>query len=628
MPTHDSRLRYRLPIGLVAALFVAAALTQTKLQTAERAHTLYLADQSNRFMVRRTDFAKRGAIYSADGKPIAKDDETFELGIDFRKVPHSTGFWMDLSEATGIAAADFQAFVDAKAGSRTWTQPLSLAQKEAVDNVRSAWRADGVSVARSGKREYLLGEAASGLVGARIVDQMVVRPGEKGYRDLLAKGAKPRNGVITTDLLYGLEKSYDDTLRGENGLRKGLTDKNGSFLPMREVPGLKKRRDGEDITLTIDSDLQMEATRAIREAVEKNKATSGSAIMIDPKTGDILAMANWPSFKPFNDDGTPGDMSAGTGFNASYMSALEPGSTFKILTLAKALDEGKVTMNDHLTCEGRWKFGPYKPVICDEGRAHHDVDPTKAIAESCNIAASHWSLAVGYNDYTQFLKDLGLSSKPNLGLPGEIRSRFYEGVYARPLTVATLGYGQAINTTPVSLAGAFAMLGNKGVYMSPRLIKRVGNKEQPIAQGKAMLKPETATTVIQCMEAVIDSEHGTGKALRVPGYRLAGKTGTAQRIGGGKTGHVGNFVGFVPAVDPKALILVMVDNPKGGNYHGAAVAGPVFVDLARATIRRFNLPPTESIEVKTKANGAQRQDHPAKPLPEPKRKATGGTHDA
>jgi cell division protein FtsI/penicillin-binding protein 2 len=142
------------------------------------------------------------------------------------------------------------------------------------------------------------------------------------------------------------------------------------------------------------------------------------------------------------------------------------------------------------------------------------------------------------------------------------------------------------------------MIGNNGVRIEPRIIRRIGPDSTKPEPGVQVVKPETAQTVMQCMEAVMQSGEGTGAKLRIPGYRMAGKTGTAQKVGKGEHGYVSNFVGFVPAPNPKALILVMVNNPKGIKYYGADVAGPVFSDIAKAVIRKFNIPPTEPITEK------------------------------
>ena len=186
-----------------------------------------------------------------------------------------------------------------------------------------------------------------------------------------------------------------------------------------------------------------------------------------------------------------------------------------------------------------------------------------------------------------------LLEKPGLGLPGEIAGSINRNDYATGLQLANFGFGQSMALTPVALIGAFGMLGNDGVLVRPRLVTKVGDVVVVPPAGERIVRSETAHEILKYMEAVIDSDSGTGKSMRIPGYRLGGKTGTAQRKNSGN-GYVASFVGFVPADKPQAVILVMVDNPKAGKIYGSLVAGPVFKELAGAVIRRYGLPPSTS----------------------------------
>ncbi|MGV3616711.1 MAG: peptidoglycan D,D-transpeptidase FtsI family protein [Fimbriimonas sp.] len=566
----DDHPRLRASGWLMGLLFVGAGASQVKLQAFERDGTLALADNTKRFNVSRKEHAKRGAILASDNRALAVDEDAYELNVRFDKVPKSEAFFLALAAATGIPASEFQALAANGHRSRAWRQPVSQAQAEAVNKVRSDWRADGVSLARVARRAYPLGEAASGIVGL-----------------LREQGA-----------VLGLEKSQDTTLSGEDGMRKGLTDKRGAFLPMRLAAETKERRDGNTIQLTLDTELQVAAATAIRAAVEENKADNGVALVMDPKTGDILASANWPSYRPYQADGTPGPIAPGEDFNPAVMAQLEPGSTFKILTLAKALDDGKVRSGEFLYCPGIYHPTAKTRVRCDAHggkRAHGSISVDNAIAKSCNVAAASWAIRVGRTPFIDYVRDLGLLNRSHLGMPGEQHGNFNYGDPAPQLQLANVGFGQALTCTPIGLIGAFGMLANHGVRMEPRLIKRVGSEEIVLAPGKRIVSEETAARVLDCMEAVIESDAGTGKTLRVPGHKLGGKTGTAQKIGRGVKGYVSNFIGFVPSQAPRAVVLVMVNNPKAGKYYGASVAGPAFKTMAEAVIRRYSIPPTEPI---------------------------------
>jgi cell division protein FtsI/penicillin-binding protein 2 len=221
------------------------------------------------------------------------------------------------------------------------------------------------------------------------------------------------------------------------------------------------------------------------------------------------------------------------------------------------------------------------------------VDLEAAIARSCNVAAATWAAKVGYESFVDYMRSLGLFRKTELGLPYERTGNFNFEEYNKTLQLANVGFGQSVTCTPVALAGAFAMLANGGVRMEPRLIDEIGTEKQPIRDGVPIVSPETAQRMLDYMEAVIESDSGTGKTLRIPGYRLGGKTGTAQKIGKGQDGYVSNFIGFVPSQSPKAVVLVMVNRPQAGNIYGALVAGPAFHAIAESVIRRYSLPATE-----------------------------------
>jgi cell division protein FtsI/penicillin-binding protein 2 len=566
----------------MGGLFVAAAISQANLQIFQRSKTIALGDSSKRFTLRMVDKAKRGSILTADGKALARDADTYNLVVNFDKSPKSDAFFLDLANATGIPSSEFAALSASGVRTKTWLDPIPAERAAEIKALRAKWRVDGVSLGPDDLREYPLGIDAACLVG-------VIRE----QRGVDKETGKSERITVRT----GLESSKNQILSGTDGVRVGLTDRTGFFLPMRMEDETVPRVDGRNIQLTIDSDLQAYASKAIQKAVEEHEALNGAALVMDPKTGDILAMANWPSFDP------NGSVPSKFGYNVAYMAKLEPGSTFKILTLAKALDEGKTTMTDIINCTGGMKpTGKGRAIQCDAHgghRAHHEINPVQAIAKSCNVCAATWALRVGRTDMVDYLNELGLLEKTNVGLPGEQQGLFRMDEYAKQLQLATLGFGQSITCTPIGLVSAFSMLANDGVRMKPRLVKKVGSEEIPIEEGRQIIGKEAANQVVSCMQAVIEEEYGTGKALRIPGYLLGGKTGTAQKVGAksltGKP-YVSNFIGFVPAQNPKAVILVMVNEPKRG-YYGATVAGPAFKEIAKGVIRHFNIPP--SVPLKT-----------------------------
>lgn len=568
MPTRptEGKVRAWSPY-LIGGAFALAGLSQARVQVFAREDILDLGEKSGRYLIRSVDPARRGPILSSDGRPLAQNEDSCEFGLIFDKLPDSDAFFMELSAACGVPAAEMRRLKDSGQKTMFWPEPLSRDQMRAVQAVRTNWRADGISVGPSRKRGFSLGEAAAGLIG-------YFRNGE------------PQAGI---------ELSQNKTLSGTNGVTIGVTDRTGAFLPMRLDSRSKARQDGESLTLTIDSSMQLAAANAIRQAVESNHADRGVAIAMDPKTGDILAMANWPSLDPDRVGEPVGKQKVMTDLNPNYMIALEPGSTFKVLTLGLGLDAGVVTPGETFFCKGALDPISGYSVKCDKhhgSRAHGLLHPVDAISRSCNVCAATWALRVGYERYTRFLDESGLMEKSDIGVPLEANGHYKRDEYAKRLQLATMGFGQSMTCTPLGLMSAFSSLANDGVRMKPRLIKAIGDKQQPIEEAGRLFTSKTSKTVLGFMEAVIDSNRGTGKTLRIPGYRLGGKTGTAQKIGKGSTGYVSNFVGMVPANDPKVVILVMVDHPKGNKYYGADVAGPVFTDMARATIRRYGIQPS------------------------------------
>lgn len=556
----------------VGGLFGVVVLSQLRVQAFGRAEVLESGQKSGRFVVERIVPAKRGAIVTADGKPAATVQEASELGLIFDAVPNSPAFFMELGAASGIPAAEFAQLKAAGQEKAFWQDRLTPDRTRAVQAVRSKWRADGVSLARAGERSYPMGEALASLVG-------------------YMRDGKPQ---------AGLEKAFQKDLLGRNGKTIGMVDRGGDFLPLRTDPDSTEKQDGKEVRLTIDSEIQLVAAASIRNAVEANKAVQGCVIVIEPETGNILAMANWPSFDPERIGEPLKDGAKFSDLNPCYMAVLEPGSTFKILTLALALEEKRVSFAEQVNCKGSLQVWPTKAIRCDAhggNRAHGFIGPVDAIARSCNVSAASWAQRIGYDAFTQFLNDSGLLEKTGIGLPVEAAGRYNKKEYAKGLQLATFGFGQSLTTSPLALCSAFSMLGNGGVRMKPRLVERIGDRAVPVSSGGRLVSEETAASVMLSMEQVFESDRGTGHSLRIPGYRLAGKTGTAQKINpdtgtveGG--GYVSNFVGFVPAERPKATILVMVDNPKMGKYYGGTVAGPVFQDVAKAIIRRLSIPPS------------------------------------
>lgn len=484
------------------------------------------------------------SIYSSDGKIVAQSRDVYSLSLHYKNVPDSRAFYTELAAASGIPMTELMPGSEESSG-REWRAALSPLQKARVQQVQSRWDVDGISLTPSLSRIYPLGSAASGFVGT-------------------VRYAEPVNG---------LEMSFNSLLRGEvpePGLFAGLDEDTAETATAES----RAAAVGAPVTLTIDSRVQIAAGQAIKKVVEANDAKRGCALVLDPKTGDLVAMANWPSYDP------DGNIGLGTDFNAAYMAAYEPGSTFKLLTLAIGFDTDKVKPEEHFQSTSTIRINGL-PVSNHEGHAYGDVTAREAIAYSCNVTAAKWAMAIGKETMEEYTDKLGLFSKGNIGVPGERAGQRADSKYAQQHLVATWGFGQSMNITPVSLIGAFGALANKGEMMRPRLVKAIGTTEIAPQSAGQIFKPESGQQVVELARSVFEPG-GTGETLKVDGLDLAGKTGTAQAIrsAGGEMRYVSSFVGFAPASDPKYVILVMVENPKAGTYYGSSVAGPAFVDIA------------------------------------------------
>lgn len=557
-PSENRRLR-TLGFFLGAGL-IAAVATQANLQIV-RAHDVSdRVTTGNRMSVAKTVEPPRGRILSRDGVVLAESENVYEFSLHYERLPQSPAFFQALSRASGISTTELKG----TSGVRVWWRAMSPSRAQAISRVQRDWRADGVSLKRSTDRLYPLAEATSTILG------------------------RLQNGQPVS----GLELGFNDALSGQAAEVQGFIDGSGWFVATEDGPD--EMVPGSTVTLTLDSELQVAATQAVRSAVEAFRAKSGTAVVLDPSDGAILAMANWPSFDPSRPVPEGGD------FNPAIMGAYEPGSTFKVLTLGKALDVGGVSPTRIDDCGGTIAVSSRVNISCHISngvRAKGRLTLDAAIARSCNVSSVRWGDSIGRDRMIEFFDSMHLFERPGLGLPSESNGIFNRNDGGPRIQLANLSFGQAMNATPVMLAAAYGMLANDGEWNAPYLISAIDGEPTERPLSKRILQAASAQRVRETMVATFEMPQGTAHSLRIPGYELAGKTGTAQKtnretgaIGGG--GYVASFVGFVPAQRPQAVILVMIDEPREGGYYGGRVAGPVFRDIARTVIRRYNIPPT------------------------------------
>ncbi len=405
-------------------------------------------------------------------------------------------------------------------------------------------------------------------------------------------------GFVGTDNqgLTGIELSFERYLKGQEGRLITEKDVGGRDILTSSLRTLTAPSDGMDLTLTIDEPIQYIAENSIREMVESSNALSGSVIVMDIRSGDILALASYPTFDP--NDYQRYNMNVWV--NRAVTDVYEPGSTFKLVTVASALDEGtikrdtKVYCADSLEIGGRIIRNSHK---LDFGKRYLSID--EILCQSVNVGAAQIAMKMGKDRFYQRIRDFGFGQPTAVGLPGESRGILNPPSSWNKPDIAMIGFGQSIAVTPIQLITCLSAIANKGMRIEPILVKRIESPDKAVVKvfepaGSARAVSEkTADEVLGLSEKVVLK--GTGKSAQIAGFRVGGKTGTAQkpRPGGGgymDGRYISSFIGFAPLSDPRISVLVMVDDPKPV-FWGERIAAPVFKKVMEFTLRRLSIAP-------------------------------------
>jgi len=393
--------------------------------------------------------------------------------------------------------------------------------------------------------------------------------------------------------LEGLELYFEKELKGLPSLVILERDASGGKIPFG-IKRFSNYQDGNSIVLTIDEVIQYITEEALDKAFYQYKAKTGVAIVVKPKTGEILAMAVRPSFDPnyFN------RFSRDLWRNRAITDIYEPGSTFKIITIATALEEGVVKLDDQFYCKGWIKYN---------GNIFHDIEPhgaqdlTGIVKNSCNIGVIQVGTRLDEKVFEKSIRRFGFGSLTEISLPGEVNGLVRSVKDWSKISLASLSIGQEIAVTPIQLIMAISAIANRGTLMKPMIVKEIVDSHQnrvkvfkpkPVRQ---VVSTETALTMTKILEQVVID--GTGKGAKVPEYRVAGKTGTAQKFDFStgkysKNKYSALFVGYAPVENPQIAILVLLDEPRG-SYYGGIVAAPVFKEIASKALPYLSIPPNE-----------------------------------
>jgi len=422
---------------------------------------------------------------------------------------------------------------------------------------------------------------------------------EKEYRRYYPTGEMTAHVVGFTGVddkgLEGVELAYEPNLVGRAGSRSVIRDRRGNIV--EDVGAMKPPQDGKDIRLALDSKVQYLVYSQLKAAVAENQAKAGGAVVVDVKTGEILALANFPTYNPNNREGLTGAQLRNRAVTDTY----EPGSTMKPFTAAMALDKGKFTFNTIINCApGKMTIGT---ATISDSHGHGALTVAQVIQKSSNIGAAKMALAFQPKDMWEMFDALGFGQAPHLGFPGEVGGRLRPWKTWKPIEQATMSYGHGISVSLIQLAKAYTALARDGDLIPLSLVKQ----DEPVINGAAVFSAQTAREVRAMLEMAVSPE-GTAPKARVAGYRVGGKTGTAYKLQGGVYAkkYVASFIGMAPLSDPRLVVAVMIDEPGAGAHYGGDVAGPAFSAIMGGTLRTLGIPQDAPVHVADNNSGKER----------------------
>lgn len=378
----------------------------------------------------------------------------------------------------------------------------------------------------------------------------------------------------------GIELAFNGHLSGKVGSRRVIKDRRGNVV--EDVESIHPPQEGRDIVLAMDSKVQYLAYSYLKQALEENRAKAGGVVVLDAHSGEVLALANLPTYNPNNRVRLVGAQLR----NRALTDSFEPGSTMKPFTAALALEKGKVRFDTPIqTAPGKMTIGS---ATISDAHVHGMLTVAQVIQKSSNIGAAKLALSMTPQDMWTMFDTLGFGAPLKLGFPGEVGGRLRPAKTWRPIEQATMSYGHGIAVTLIQLARAYLVFARDGELV-PISLARV---DTPPMNGKQVFSAQTAREVRAMLEMVV-LPGGTAPKAQISGYRVAGKTGTSLKIEGGAyvNKYVASFVGFAPASDPRLIVAVMIDEPSNGRHYGGDVAAPVFAQVMAGSLRTLGIAP-------------------------------------
>ena len=422
---------------------------------------------------------------------------------------------------------------------------------------------------------------------------------DKEYRRYYPSGEMTAHIVGFTGVddkgLEGVELAYQTQLLGHPGSRSVIKDRRGQIV--EDVGSIKPPQDGKDIRLSLDAKVQYLAYSQLKQAVTDYKAKAGGAVVIDAKTGEILALANWPTYNPNNRERLSGAQLR----NRAVTDTFEPGSTLKPFTIAQALESGKVRFDTIINCApGKLTIGT---ATISDSHAHGALTVAEVIQKSSNVGAAKIAAMLSAQQMWDMFDAVGFGQISRLGFPGEVSGRLRPWKSWRPIEQATMSYGHGISVSLMQLARAYTVFAREGDMIPLTLTKADNN---PVGT-TPVFSQQTAREVRAMLEMAVQPG-GTAPKAQIPGYRVAGKTGTAYKLEGGQYAkkYVASFVGFAPASDPRLIVAIMIDEPGGAQHYGGDVAGPVFAGVMSGALRTLGIAPDLAVQVAQTPAGKER----------------------
>jgi cell division protein FtsI (penicillin-binding protein 3) len=538
---------------LSVSLLVAFGLLVVRAVVVQAVHgAQYRAEAGRQHVQDLTLDAKRGVIYDRNGAELAVSQRMATVYATPFLIEDPAVTAAKLAPLLGVKQSELQAKLAAGGGYVRLARKIDPAIGAQVTKLKLA----GVGVQPEDKRVYPRGALAAQLLG-------FVGTENEG--------------------LTGLELQYQGVLTGLPGQRRVVTDPTGRSL---DILSDSASQQGSALVLTIDEDIQFEAEQVLADTVKQFGAKKATAVVIDPRNGEVLAMADSPGY----DANKFLDATEAERRNIVVTDLYEPGSTFKMVVAAAALEHGLVTKDTVMQVPSTIKV--YDRTVHEAETnlpAMRKLTVTQILSESSNVGAVMLGQKVGKTDLVDMIDRFGFTKPLGIDFPGEAG-----GIMLRPdkwsgSTIANVPIGQGISVTPLQIASAYATIANGGVFVQPHLVRDRGTP-----QTHRVVSATVAGDLMQMLQVTVDS--GTGQNARLQGYAVAGKTGTAQKVnqdgsGYSNTKFISSFVGMVPAQSPRLVILVTVDEPSKGVYYGSDVAAPAFARIADFALKHLEIPP-------------------------------------